>query len=158
MSGHPLYCKSRFVSKRNKTRIVNIGSLGVGGNNPLRIQSMTNTPTQDVDATVKQSIALAEAGCEIVRVTAQNVDAAKALKDIRKKFSAAGFIDIPLVADIHFLPKAAMEAVEHVEKVRINPGNYADKKKFAILEYTDSQYQEELERLHEAFSPLVLRN
>jgi len=157
MSGHPLYCKSRFVSKRNKTRIVNIGSLGVGGNNPLRIQSMTNTPTQDVDATVKQSIALAEAGCEIVRVTAQNVDAAKALKDIRKKFSAAGFIDIPLVADIHFLPKAAMEAVEHVEKVRINPGNYADKKKFAILEYTDSQYQEELERLHEAFSPLVLR-
>ncbi len=151
------YCKSRFRTKRNKTRVVPVGIVEVGGDNPIRIQSMTNTPTQDVEATVRQSIALAEAGCEIVRVTAQNVDAAKALKDIRKQFSAAGFSDIPLVADIHFLPKAAMEAVEHVEKVRVNPGNYADKKKFAILEYTDSQYEEELERLHNAFTPLVLR-
>lgn len=151
------YCKSRFKTKRNLTRTVPVGIVGVGGDNPIRIQSMTNTPTQDVEATVRQSIALAEAGCEIVRVTAQNVDAAKALKDIRKQFSAAGFTNIPLVADIHFLPKAAMEAIEHVEKVRVNPGNYADKKKFAVLEYTDSQYQEELERLHYAFTPLVLR-
>lgn len=157
MKDHLPYCNSRFVSKRNKTRVVSIGGLPLGGDYPIRIQSMTNTPTQDVDATVKQSIALAEAGCEIVRVTAQNVDAAKALKDIRKKFSAAGFAHIPLVADIHFLPKAAMEAIEHVEKVRVNPGNYADKKKFAIIEYSEDQYQEELERLHEAFSPLVLR-
>lgn len=151
------YCKSRFYTKRNITRVVPVGIVDVGGNNPIRIQSMTNTPTQDVEATVRQSIALAEAGCEIVRVTAQNVEAAKALRDIRAKFSAAGFADIPLVADIHFLPKAAMEAIEHVEKVRVNPGNYADKKKFAVLEYTDSQYQEELERLHNAFTPLVLR-
>lgn len=151
------YCHSRFSAKRNKTRIVNVGTVGVGGDNPIRIQSMTNTPTLDVAATVRQSIALAEAGCEIVRVTAQNVEAAKALKDIRKQFSQAGFADIPLVADIHFLPKAAMEAIEHVEKVRVNPGNYADKKKFAILEYTDDQYQEELERLHDAFTPLILR-
>ncbi|PWU05550.1 MAG: 4-hydroxy-3-methylbut-2-en-1-yl diphosphate synthase [Verrucomicrobia bacterium] len=157
MSKKLSYCESRFVSKRNKTRVVNVGGVYVGGDNPIRIQSMTNTPTQDVDATVKQSIALAEAGCEIVRVTAQNVDAAKALKDIRKKFTQAGFAHIPLVADIHFLPKAAMEAIEHVEKVRVNPGNYADKKKFAIIEYSDAQYQEELERLHEAFTPLVLR-
>lgn len=157
MKESPYYCNSRFKSKRNKTRVVPVGRVYVGGDNPIRIQSMTNTPTQDVEATVKQSIGLAEAGCEIVRVTAQNVAAAKALKDIRKKFSEAGFADIPLVADIHFLPQAAMEAVEHVEKVRVNPGNYADKKKFAIIEYSDAQYEEELERLHEAFSPLVLR-
>ena len=133
------YCTSRFGTKRNSTRAVPIGRIGVGGKHPIRIQSMTNTPTQDVDATVRQSIALAEAGCEIIRITAQNVDAAKALKEIRKNFSTAGFTDVPLVADIHFLPKAAMEAIEHVEKVRVNPGNYADKKKFAILEYTDSE-------------------
>ncbi|HRI83724.1 MAG TPA: flavodoxin-dependent (E)-4-hydroxy-3-methylbut-2-enyl-diphosphate synthase, partial [Opitutaceae bacterium] len=98
-----------------------------------------------------------EVGCEIVRITAPNVAAAKCLKDIRARFTAAGFGHIPLVADIHFLPSAAMEAVEHVEKVRVNPGNYADKKKFAVKEYTDADYERELQRLHEAFSPLVLR-
>ncbi|HSH08845.1 MAG TPA: flavodoxin-dependent (E)-4-hydroxy-3-methylbut-2-enyl-diphosphate synthase, partial [Oceanipulchritudo sp.] len=102
-------------------------------------------------------IAMAEAGCEIVRITAQNVKAAEALGQIRKDFSAAGFAHVPLVADIHFLPQAAMEAAKHVEKVRINPGNYADKKKFQVMEYSDSEYEEELERLHEAFSPIVLR-
>ena len=133
-----------------------VGDLGVGGANPVRLQSMTTTPTQDVEATVKQSIALAEAGCEIVRITAQNVPAAKCLKDIRRRLSLAK-INVPLAADIHFLPKAAMEAAEHVEKVRINPGNYADKKKFVIREYTRAQYEEELQCLYEAFSPLVLR-
>jgi (E)-4-hydroxy-3-methylbut-2-enyl-diphosphate synthase len=118
---------------------------------------MTTTPTQDVGATVKQSIALAEAGCEVVRITAQNVKAAEALGPIRKEFSAAGFSHVPLVADIHFLPQAAMEAAKHVEKVRINPGNYADKKKFLVKEYSDNEYAEELDRLHEAFSPIVLR-
>jgi len=117
---------------------------------------MTTTNTQDVDATVKQAIDLAEAGCEIIRVTAPNKKAARALKDIHAQFRAAGFSN-PLVADIHFLPSAAMEAVEHVEKVRVNPGNYADNKKFAVREYSDSQYNEELERLHKDFSPLVLR-
>lgn len=151
------YCSSRFATLRRKSREVQVGSVRVGGDNPIRIQSMTTTLTQDVDATVKQSIALAEAGCEIVRVTAPNKAAARALKDIRANFSAAGFGHVPLVADIHFLPNAAMEAVEHVEKVRVNPGNYADNKKFAVLEYTDSQYNAELERLHESFSPLVKR-
>jgi len=106
---------------------------------------------------VKQSVALAEVGCEIVRITAPNVAAAQCLREIRKKISAAGFAHVPLVADIHFLPQAAMEAVEHVEKVRVNPGNYADKKKFAIREYSDAAYEQELQRLHDAFSPLVKR-
>ncbi len=152
------YCASRFHTIRRQTVEVQVGSVGVGGANPIRIQSMTTSDTQDVAATVKQSIALAEVGCEIVRITAPNVAAAKCLKEIRTQFSAAGFAHIPLVADIHFLPSAAMEAVEHVEKVRVNPGNYADKKKFAVKEYTDSDYDHELERLHESFSPLVKRS
>jgi (E)-4-hydroxy-3-methylbut-2-enyl-diphosphate synthase len=152
------YCASRFHPIRRQTVEVKVGSVGVGGANPLRIQSMTTSDTQDVAATVKQSIALAEVGCEIVRITAPNVAAAKCLQEIRAQFSAAGFAHIPLVADIHFLPSAAMEAVEHVEKVRVNPGNYADKKKFAVKEYTDSDYDHELERLHESFSPLVKRS
>jgi len=152
------YCASRFRTIRRETTAVNVGSIGVGGDNPLRVQSMTTTLTQDVATTVAQSIALAEAGCEIVRITAPNKTAAKALGEIRREFSAAGFADVPLVADIHFLPSAAMEAIEHVEKVRVNPGNYADKKKFAVLEYSDQAYTEELERLHETFSPLVKRS
>src|ERR1700710_2490962 len=158
MTNNPVpYCGSRFSTIRRRTVEVKVGAVGVGGTNPLRIQSMTTSDTQDIAATVKQSIALAEVGCEIVRITAPNVAAAKCLKDIRRKFSAAGFGHIPLVADIHFLPSAAMEAVEHVEKVRVNPGNYADKKKFAVREYSDTDYDLELQRLHEAFSPLVLR-
>lgn len=157
MQGLPLYTASRYRAFRRQTIEVKVGSVGVGGHNPIRIQSMTNTPTLDVDSTVKQSIALAEAGCEIVRITAQNVEAARALGPIRKAFTAAGFGAIPLVADIHFLPAAAMEAAEHVEKVRINPGNYADKKKFAVKEYSDALYDEELQRLYDAFSPIVLK-
>ena len=117
---------------------------------------MTTTDTLDIQATARQSIELAEAGCEIVRITAPNVRAAEALGQIRKEIRKAK-VDVPLVADIHFMPNAAMEAAKHVEKVRVNPGNYADRKKFQIREYTDSQYEEELERLHEEFSPLVLR-
>ncbi|MCH2388376.1 MAG: (E)-4-hydroxy-3-methylbut-2-enyl-diphosphate synthase, partial [Opitutales bacterium] len=153
MSG---YCSSRFATVRRPSREVFVGNVGVGGENPIRIQSMTTTNTQDVSATVAQSITLAEAGCEIIRITAPNKKAAQALKEIHRKFRNAGFNN-PLVADIHFLPSAAMEAVEHVEKVRVNPGNYADNKKFAIREYSDSQYLDELERLHEEFSPLVMR-
>ena len=152
------YCASRFHTIRRRTVEVMVGGVGVGGSHPVRIQSMTTSDTQDIGATVKQSIALAEVGCEIVRITAPNVAAAKCLKDIRAQFSAAGFGHIPLVADIHFLPSAAMEAVEHVEKVRVNPGNYADKKKFAVKEYTDADYDRELQRLHESFSPLVKRS
>lgn len=134
-----------------------MGSVGVGAHHPLRLQSMTTSNTQDIAATVRQSIALAEVGCEIVRITAPNVSAAKCLKQIRTELDAAGFAAIPLVADIHFLPSAAMEAVEHVEKIRVNPGNYADKKKFAVREYSDSAYDEEIDRLHQSFSPLVKR-
>jgi len=150
------YCHSRHQTVRRLTRIVQVGNVGVGGLNPIRLQSMTTSDTEDVAATLAQCIKLAEAGCEIIRITAPNKAAAVALKSIHQQFRAAGFSQ-PLVADIHFLPQAAMEAVEHVEKVRVNPGNYADKKKFAVLEYTDAAYAEELERLHEAFSPLVLR-
>jgi len=150
------YCPSRHRTVRRLTRVVNVGGVAVGGLNPLRLQSMTTSDTEDVAATVAQAIRLAEAGSEIIRITAPNKAAAAALKDIRRQFRAAGFTQ-PLVADIHFLPSAAMEAVEHVEKIRVNPGNYADKKKFAVLEYTDAAYAEELERLHAAFSPLVLR-
>ena len=151
------YCTSRFQTVRRKTREVRVGEVVIGGNHPIVVQSMTTTPTQDVEATVKQSIALAEAGCEVVRITAQNVKAAEALSEIRKQFTASGFGSTPLVADIHFLPQAAMEAVKHVEKVRINPGNYADKKKFQVKEYSDSEYELEIERLHESFSPIVKR-
>ena len=150
------YCDSRYQAKRRVSREMNVGGVGVGGSNPIRIQSMTTTNTQDVDATVAQTLALAEAGCEIVRITAPNKKAAEALGEISKKVRAAK-CEVPLVADIHFLPSAAMEAAKHVEKVRINPGNYADKKKFAVLEYSDAAYEEELERLHETFSPIVLR-
>ncbi len=150
------YCESRFIAKRRIAREVKVGGVGVGGDNPIRIQSMTTTNTQDVDATVAQTLALAEAGCEIVRITAPNKKAAEALQEISKKVRAAKCA-VPLVADIHFLPSAAMEAAKHVEKVRINPGNYADKKKFAVTEYSDSAYAEELDRLHTAFSPIVLR-
>lgn len=151
-----VYCHSRHHTVRRLTRVVPVGTIGVGGTHPIRIQSMTTSDTEDVAATLKQCIKLAEVGCEIIRITAPNKAAALALKSIHQQFRAAGFSQ-PLVADIHFLPQAAMEAVEHVEKVRVNPGNYADKKKFAVLEYSDADYAEELERLHEAFTPLVLR-
>ena len=150
------YCASRFHSIRITSRVVSIGGLSIGGTHPIRVQSMTTTDTMNIEATVRQTIELAEAGCEIVRITAPNVRAAEALKEITNQVRSAK-IEVPLVADIHFLPQAAMEAVKHVEKVRVNPGNYADRKKFQIREYSESQYEEELERLHESFSPLVLR-
>jgi len=151
------YCASRFQTIRRRTVEVKVGTVGVGGDHPIRLQSMTTSDTQDVAATVRQCIALAEVGCEIVRVTAPNVPAAQCLRAIRGQFTAAGFGQVPLVADIHFLPSAALEAVEHVEKVRVNPGNYADKKKFAVREYSDVEYARELERLRDAFTPLVRR-
>lgn len=150
------YCPSRSQAIRRHTRCIQVGPVAVGGDQPIRIQSMTTTVTQDVSATVAQCLELAEAGCEIIRITAPNKAAASALKDISEQLRAAK-CEVPLVADIHFLPAAAMEAAKYVEKVRINPGNYADKKKFAIKEYSEADYQIELERLHQAFTPLVLR-
>ena len=115
-----IYCSSRFQARRRDTRVINVGGIYIGGDNPIRIQSMTTTKTQDIDATVSQTLALAEAGCEIVRITAPNKAAAAALGEISKKVRAAK-CEVPLVADIHFLPSAAMEAAKYVDKVRINP-------------------------------------
>ncbi len=150
------YCNSRVNCIRTKTSQVDVGGVKIGGGAPIVVQSMTNTKTCDVEASVKQCIQLAEAGCEIIRLTAQNLDAAKALKDISKQFKAAGFAN-PLVADIHFLPQTAMEAVEHVEKIRVNPGNFTDKRLDGKPDYTDAEYQAELEKVREKFTPLVLR-
>jgi (E)-4-hydroxy-3-methylbut-2-enyl-diphosphate synthase len=142
--------------RRRATREVRIGEVRVGGRQPIRIQSMTTPATHDVDATVAQIRRLAEAGCEIVRVTVPSTRDAEALPRIRRRL-AEDRIRVPLVADIHFSPAAAMLAVEHVEKVRINPGNYADTKRFKVREYSDAEYGAELERLAERFTPLVLR-
>ena len=148
------YCLSRFNCVKTPVSPVLVGDVTIGGDR-IVVQSMTNTKTCDVEASVKQCIKLAEAGCQIVRLTAQNLDAARALGEISKKFRAAGF-STPLAADIHFLPATAMEAVEHVEKIRVNPGNFVDKK-LGKAEYTESEYAQELEKIRLAFSPLVLR-
>ena len=128
----------------------------MGGTYPIRVQSMTTTDTCDTEATVKQIIRLVEANCEIVRVTAPSIRDAENLKDIKAALTRQG-IKVPLVADIHFTPNAAMIAADYVEKVRINPGNYADRKLFQIKEYSDDEYEAELERLEKAFKPLVLK-
>src|SRR5262245_55112031 len=125
--------------RRRVTREVGIGEVRVGGRQPIRIQSMTTPATHDVEATVAQIRRLAEAGCEIVRVTVPSTRDAEALPKIRRRL-AEDRIHVPLVADIHFSPAAAMMAVEHVEKVRINPGNYADTKRFKVREYSDAEY------------------
>jgi len=141
------YCDDLFSYKRRKTRVVMVGKVGVGGNNPIRVQSMTTTDTLNVEATIAQSIKMIEAGCEIVRITAPTVNDARALGKIKDGLIKAGFDDTPLVADIHFSPAAAMEAADFVEKVRINPGNFVDTKRFAVVEYTDEEYAAELSRI-----------
>jgi len=147
---------SPFVWARRPTREVRIGNVGVGGTNSIRVQSMTTTDTQDTEATAAQVTRLAQAGCEIVRITAPGIKDAENLGPIKQACLERG-VDVPLVADIHFTPNAALEAAIHVEKVRINPGNYADKKRFEIREYSEAQYAEELARVAERFLPLVLR-
>ena len=142
------------VYQRRLARCVMVGDVGIGGDHPIRIQSMTTPATQDVAATVAQTVRLVEAGCEIVRVTVPTVADARALKAIRSALQHRG-IHVPLVADIHFSPAAALEAAHHVEKVRVNPGNYADSKRFVVREYTDAQYAEEVERVAARFVPLV---
>jgi len=148
------YCNSLTSYQRFKSRAVMIGNVGVGGDNPIRIQSMTTTDTMDTMGTVEQSIRMIEAGCEIVRITAPSKKEAENLQLIKNELRSRGY-DTPLVADIHFTPNAAEIAARIVEKVRVNPGNYADKKKFEELEYTDATYQEELDRIRERFTPLV---
>jgi (E)-4-hydroxy-3-methylbut-2-enyl-diphosphate synthase len=148
------YCDSPFFYRRRRTHEVKVGDIGVGGNNPLRVQSMTIADTMDTSATVKEAVELFDAGCEIVRITAPSMNEAENLKNIKAELRRQN-IRVPLVADIHYTPNAALIAADFVEKVRINPGNYADKKKFAIWEYTDAEYQGELARVAERFSPLV---
>src|SRR6185437_3115633 len=123
------YVPDLFHYHRRKTRVVNVGGVGVGGDNPIRVQSMTTTPTTDVEATLAQTLRLVKSGCEIVRITAPTLADARALGEIRKRLAAEG-VNVPLVADIHFNPECAMEAANHVDKVRVNPGNYADSKIF----------------------------
>ena len=156
MSDHALlrYCPDLLAYNRRKTREVTVGKVGIGGGNPIRVQSMITSDTRDTPACVAEVLQLAEAGCEIVRITAQTKIYAANLENIAREVRAAG-CDVPLVADIHFKPDAALEAAKWVEKVRVNPGNYADKKKFEIREYSDEQYAEELERIREEFAPLV---
>ncbi len=139
---------------RRKSRIVNIGDVPLGGHYPIRLQSMTTTDTMDTEATIAQSIRMIEAGSEYVRITAPSLHEAENLKNIKDGLRKLGYTT-PLIADIHFTPNAAELAARIVEKVRINPGNYIDKKKFEVKEYTDSAYEAELERIRARFSPLV---
>lgn len=148
------YCNSLTKYSRFQTREVNIGDVPLGGNNPIRIQSMTTTVTMDTIATVEQTIRMVNTGCEYVRITAPSIKEAENLKNIKDELRKRGF-DVPLIADIHFTPNAAEAAARIVEKVRINPGNYVDKKKFDQIEYTDSEYNAEITRITERFTPLV---
>ena len=148
------YCSNPLQYHRRATREVKVGNVGIGGDNPIRVQSMITCDTMDTEASIQQTMELAEAGCEIVRITAPTVKDARNLEYIVKGLRERS-CDVPIVADIHFKPEAAMEAAKWLEKVRINPGNYADSKKFVIREYTDEQYAAELDRIRERFSPLV---
>ena len=148
------YCQSPFFYRRRPTREVKVGNIGVGGNNTIRLQSMITCDTMDTEMSIQQTIELANVGCEIVRITAPTVKDARNLEHIVKGLRARG-CDVPIVAYIHFKPEAAMEAAKWVDKVRINPGNYADSKKFVIREYSDEQYASELSRIRERFTPLV---
>lgn len=148
------YCNSLSAYSRRKTLEVKIGDIPLGAENPIRIQSMTTVDTMDTRGSVEQAIRMVEAGCEYVRITAPSITEAQNLAEIKKELKKRG-VYVPLIADIHFTPNAAELAARIVEKVRVNPGNYADKKKFNIIEYTDVTYQAELERIRERFTPLV---
>src|SRR5437763_7299106 len=153
------YCESPFAYRRRLTREVFVGDPAyggviIGGNRPVVLQSMLTCDTMDTAECVKQTLDLVAVGCQIVRITAPTVKDAANLKNIVSELRARGCL-VPIVADIHFKPEAAMEAAKWVEVVRINPGNYADSKKFATKEYTDEQYAAELQRIRERFTPLI---
>lgn len=148
------FCEDLFGYKRIKTLPVTIGELAMGGDAPIRVQSMTTADTMNTEATVAESIRMIEAGCELVRITAPSKNEAENLRNIREELHKLGY-NTPLVADIHFTPNAAEIAARIVEKVRVNPGNYADKKKFEEIVYTDESYAAELKRIRDRFIPLV---
>ena len=151
----PTYLASPFQYKRLVTRRIQIGNCPTGGDEPIRLQSMTTVETCNVEGTIAESVRMIEAGCEIVRATAPSKREAACLGEIRAGLDALGYADIPLVADIHFTPNAAELAADFVEKIRVNPGNYADKKRFESHDYTDETYAAELVRIRERFTPLV---
>jgi len=154
MQKNASYCESLLHYKRRKTSTVKIGDLYLGSDFPIRIQSMTTTDTMDTEGSVAQIRRMVNEGCELVRLTAPSLNEANNLAVIKKKMNAEG-IFVPLVADIHFTPNAAEAAARIVEKVRVNPGNYVDKKKFEQLEYTDAEYAEEIDRIRQKFIPLI---
>ena len=149
-----LYAESLTEYKRLATKEVKVGDVLLGNFHPIRIQTMTTTDTMDTIATVEQSIRCIEAGSELIRITAPSKKEAENLLNIKNELRRRGY-NTPLVADIHFTPNAAEIAARIVEKVRVNPGNYVDKKKFELLEYSDAEYVEEIERIRERFTPLV---
>src|SRR5215213_7439672 len=156
------FCPSPFAYQRRSAREVVVGDPAqggviIGGNHPVVKQSMLTCDTMDTAESVKQTLELVAVGCQIVRITAPTVKDAANLQNIVRELRSRG-CKVPIVADIHFKPEAAMEAVKWVEKIRVNPGNYADKKKFAIKEYTDVEYAAELKRIEEKFTPLVLES
>ncbi len=152
---HPFqYCNSLTEYQRRKTIEVKIGDIPMGAHHPIRVQSMTTIDTMDTIGSVEQTIRMVDSGCEYVRITAPSIKEAQNLENIKNELRKRGY-NVPLVADIHFTPNAAELAARIVEKVRVNPGNYADKKKFQVLEYDDKTYQEEIERIRERFTPLV---
>ena len=154
MNKSTTFCESLTKYKRRKSRVVHIGNIPLGADYPIRLQSMTTTDTMDTVGTVEQSIRMIEAGSEYVRITAPSIKEAQNLANIKQQLNKQGYTT-PLIADIHFTPNAALEAARHIEKVRINPGNFADRKKFQEIEYTDQSYNNELERIHDRFAPLV---
>lgn len=148
------YCNSLVQYNRRQTVEVKIGDVPMGGNNPIRVQSMTTIDTMDTLGSVEQTIRMVEAGCEYVRITAPSLKEAQNLAEIKKELRKRGY-NVPLVADIHFTPNAAELAARIVEKVRVNPGNYADKKRFETIDYTEASYQAELDRIRDKFTPLI---
>src|SRR5688572_21881393 len=148
------YCNSLTEYKRLATKEVKIGDLLLGNFHPIRIQTMTTTDTMDTIATVNQSIACIQAGAELIRITAPSKNDALNLLNIKNELRKRGYTT-PIVADIHFTPNAAEIAARIVEKVRINPGNYVDKKKFEFIEYTDADYHDEIDRIRDRFTPLL---
>ncbi|MDE3144136.1 MAG: flavodoxin-dependent (E)-4-hydroxy-3-methylbut-2-enyl-diphosphate synthase, partial [Bacteroidota bacterium] len=149
-----LYCNSLTKYSRLKTREIKIGDLLLGNLHPVRVQTMTTTDTMNTIATVEQTIRCIEAGAELVRITAPSKNEAENLLNIKNELRKRGYTT-PLIADIHFTPNAAEVAARIVEKVRVNPGNYVDKKKFEQIDYTDAEYVEEIERIRERFTPLI---
>src|SRR5690554_6707215 len=148
------YCNSLTAYQRRETIEVKIGDIKIGGDNPIVVQSMTTVDTMDTEGSIAQCIRMIESGCQLIRITAPSIKEAENLKNIKEGLAKKGY-HTPLVADIHFTPNAAEVAARIVEKVRINPGNYADKKKFQVIDYTDASYQAELDRIRERFLPLV---